>query len=185
PAAELQLRIDCAGPQVLNASYERAVNQLTIQFSEPIDGASATIGAGNAIVITLDDGRVIAGTATTSQTIVTMTLAEDLSAKSFTVTVNTSVRDTLGNHLTTPFSQPFAVSGDQPVPGDASGFISGEVYDATSGRPLPNATIAIDVASAPPVVTSTDARGRYAARSREGAHTIKASLAGYTTVWRQ
>ena len=183
PAAELNVRIDCSGPQVLNASFDRTANKFTIQFSEPVDAATATVGTGHAILLALDDGRSIAGTASVNESLVTVTPAEDLSAKSVSLTVTTAIKDRIGNALVSPYSQTFPVSGGQPVTGDGSGFISGEVYDATTGRPLTAAAITID--TNPPVTTSTDARGRYVARLPEGAHTIKASLTGYTSVWRE
>jgi RHS repeat-associated protein len=183
PEAELKVRIDCNGPQVLSSAYARSVNQLTITFSEPIDAASATVG--NSILLTLPDGRSVAGSAAVAQKVATITPAEDLSAKNFTLTVTTGVKDTIGNRLVTPYTQAFSIGDEQPVAGDGTGFISGEVYDATTGRPLSGVSITIEVASAAPVTTSTDARGRYLARLREGAHTIKAALSGYTSVWRQ
>jgi RHS repeat-associated protein len=184
PAAELNIRIDCSGPQVLSASLERTTNKVTIQFSEPIDATTATVGTGNAILLALDDGRAIAGTASVNESLVTITPAEDLAAKNVSLTVTTAIKDRIGNALTSPYSQTFAVgTTEQPASGDGSGFISGEVYDATTGRPLAAASITID--SNPPVTTSADARGRYVARLPEGAHTIKASLTGYTSVWRE
>jgi hypothetical protein len=185
PAAELNVRVDCNGPSVLNATYDRSSNRLTIQFSEPIDAATATTGTNNNILLTLEDGRSIGGTATTEQSLVTITPAESLSAKTFSLTVTTGVKDLIGNRLATPHTQLFSIGGGEPTAGDGSGFISGEVYDATTGRPLPGASMTIDVSSATPVATSTDARGRYLARLPEGAHTIKAALNGYTTVFRE
>jgi RHS repeat-associated protein len=185
PAAELKVRVDCSGPQVMNASYDRVVNKLTIQFSESINASTATVGAGNAIALTLDDGRAVAGSASVAQNIVTVTPAEDLSAKSFSLAISTAIKDTIGNPLLTPFSQSFSVAGDQPSSSDGAGFISGEVYDATTGRPLSGVAITIDVASTAPVSTTADARGRYLARLPEGAHTITAARAGYTTVSRE
>ena len=181
PAAELTVRADCSGPQVLNASFDRVANRLAISFSEAIDGSTVD----GAIALVLTDGTSIASTSSTSQNVVTVTPASDLTQKTFTLTVGTQVEDTTGNKLVAPYTQEFALSGGQPEAGDGSGFISGEVYDATTGRPLPNATIAVDVASPAPVTTTTDARGRYLARLPEGAHTISAAHAGYTTVWRE
>ncbi|HEX6178284.1 MAG TPA: Ig-like domain-containing protein, partial [Thermoanaerobaculia bacterium] len=182
PAAERQVRVDCSGPQVLNAVYDRMVNQLTITFSEPVDSASLT--SGSSVVMTLADGRAVGGTIAVSNNNALLTPSEDLTGKTFTLSITTAVRDVLGNPLVAPYSQQFAIGGEQPAAGDGSGFISGEVYDATTGRPLTGATIAIDVASPLPVTTTTDARGRYVARLPEGAHTIEASLSNYTTVWR-
>ena len=183
PAAELKIRIDCNGPQVLNASYDRAVNRLTIQFSEPVDAATAS--AAGSIALTLEDGHAVANTVSVSQSIATVTPAEDLAAKTFSLNVTTAIEDLVGNRLVAAYAQLFSIAGDQPVAGDGSGFISGEVYDATTGRPLTGASMTIEVPSGTPVTTSTDARGRYLARLREGAHTIKAARDGYTTVWRE
>jgi RHS repeat-associated protein len=183
PAAEQEIRIDCSGPQVLSAAYDGLVNRLTIQFSEPVDPAS--VAAAGAIALTLEDGRVIASTSSAAGGIVTLTPGEDLSAKTFTLTVGTAVRDTIGNSLVAAFTQSFSGAGDQtPVSGDGSGFISGEVYDATTGRPLSGVSVDVAVGSTA-VSATTDARGRYLVRLQEGAHTIKASLSSFASVWRE
>ena len=184
PAAELTVRVDCSGPQVLNAAFDRTANRLTVSFSEALDASTVTVG-GAGIVLTLADGTTVAGTASVAGNNVTVTPASDLTQRVFTLTVGTQIEDTTGNRLTTPYTQEFTLAGGQPEAGDGSGFISGEVYDATTGRPLPGAAIAVDVASPSPVTTTTDARGRYLARLPEGAHTISASHAGYTSVFRE
>jgi len=185
PAAELTFRVDCVGPQVLNATYDRGgPNRLTIDFSEAVDAASATTGGSGAIFLTLSDGRNIGGTATVSGQVVTLVPAEDLSARSFTLNVGTAIRDTVGNRLTIPSTQSFTTGGEQPPTGDGSGFISGEVYDATTGRPLAGASVTVEIPGAA-FTTSSDARGRYLARLPEGAHTIRAAMGGYSSVWRQ
>jgi RHS repeat-associated protein len=182
PAAELNVRVDCSGPQVLNASYDRNVDKLTVQFSEPVK--AATVVVGSSITLTYNS-QSISGTATVNGNAVTITPAQSLGDKTFTLNVATTIEDLIGNKLITPFSQEFAIGGAQPPAGDGSGFISGEVYDATTGRPLASATISIDVALPTRVTTISDARGRYLARVPEGAHTIEVSLASYTTVWRE
>jgi RHS repeat-associated protein len=184
PAAELTVRVDCSGPQVLNAAFDRTVNKLTISFSEALDASTVSVG-GAGIVLTLGDGTTVAGTTSVAGNSVTVTPASDLTQRAFTLTVGTQIEDTTGNKLTTPYTQEFTLAGGQPETGDGSGFISGEVYDATTGRPLPGVTIAVDVASPAPVTTTTDARGRYLARLPEGAHTISAAHAGYTSVFRE
>jgi RHS repeat-associated protein len=184
PAAELNVRVDCSGPSVLNATYDRLTNLLTIQFSETINPSTVTVGANGAVLIT-DGGATIGGAATFDFNIAAITPATDLRTKSFTLTVSTAIQDTIGNHLVTPYTQEFAFGGEEPSSGNGTGFISGEVYDATTGRPLSGASIAIDVAAPAPIATATDARGRYLSRLPEGAHTIQASLNGYTTVWRE
>src|SRR5206468_3015165 len=100
------------------------------------------------------------------------------------------------------YTQLFSTTGDAPIePG--KGYVSGGVYDATTGRPLANATVTIQAPltafSAPhvkttsrlqPVVTATgttatNVTGRYSRSLAEGAYTIEVSAPGYTTVWRQ
>ncbi|HEX2836340.1 MAG TPA: Ig-like domain-containing protein [Thermoanaerobaculia bacterium] len=183
PAAELTVRVDCSGPQVLNATFDRNANALSISFSEAIE--ASTVGVGSSIVLSLTDGSTVGGTASVSNNAVVVTPASDLRAKTFTLTVGTSIEDVTGNKLLTPYAQEFATGGDSSESTNGAGFLSGEVYDATTGRPLANATIAVDVASPAPITTTTDARGRYLARVPEGAHTIRASHAGHTTVWRE
>ncbi len=171
PAAELTFRVDCIGPQVLNATYDRGgANRLTIEYSEPV-----TVPAG-AVYATLTDGRTVA--------VSNDTPAEDLTARTFTLNVTTAVTDPIGNHLVVPYSQTFTAGGEQPPTGDGSGFISGEIYDATTGRPLAGATITVEIANAS-FSTNSDSRGRYLVRLPEGAHTIRASMTGFTSVWRQ
>jgi len=224
PPAELSFRVDCVGPQVLNATYDRGgSNKLTVEYSEPV-----VVPAG-AVYVTLTDGRNVAVNGDTP--------AEDLTARSFTLNVTTAVTDTIGNRLAVPYTQTFTIGGEQPPAGDGSGFISGEIYDATTGRPLAGATVTVEIANAsfhpggedavrPAAATAalqktaphrgtpasspaglaasraatragggdletnaftanTDARGRYLVRLPEGAHTIRASMNGYTSVWRQ
>ena len=179
PAAELSFRVDCVGPQVLNASYDRGgSNQIGIEFSEEV------VVPSGAIYLTLSDGRTVAVNGSTSP----FTPAEDVSARSFTLEVTTAVVDTIGNRLAVPYSQTFTIGGEQPPAGDGSGFISGEIYDATTGRPLAGATVTVEIAGGGATQAfdaTTDARGRYLVRLPEGAHTIRASMSGYTNVWRQ
>ncbi|HEX8170970.1 MAG TPA: Ig-like domain-containing protein [Thermoanaerobaculia bacterium] len=203
PEAPVSFRMDCAAPSVVGASYDRNANVLTIAFSKPV--AAPTLVVGSSIVLTTSDNNSIGGTVALSGAIATVTPASDLRDKSFTLEVQTSVTDTAGNHLGSPFPQTFSLDGgDAPLPGDGSGFITGEVYDATSGRPLRGATVSVEVPRSAfarvPSVTShahlttsgdvemskeTDPRGRYTLPLPEGAHTIKAGSPQHTTVWRQ
>jgi hypothetical protein len=89
----------------------------------------------------------------------------------------------------------------------SKGYVSGGAYDASTGRPLPNAIVSIQAplaafntpsrttttkssARLQPVTestgtTATNASGRYARTLPEGAYTIEVSAPGYTTAWRQ
>jgi RHS repeat-associated protein len=138
--AEASFLFDCAAPQVVGASYDRNVNQLTISFSKAVD--PTTLVVGSTIVIGTSSGTV-----TVSGTNAVVTPADDLRSATFTLTVTQGVKDTSGNPLVASYSQTFSASGDDqpPAPGDGSGFISGEVYDATTGRPLAGANVTIVV----------------------------------------
>ncbi|HMJ82987.1 MAG TPA: Ig-like domain-containing protein, partial [Vicinamibacterales bacterium] len=161
PADEVSFRYDCSAPQVVGASYDRTVNTLTISFSKPVDPATLVVSAGGTIVLTTNLGNTSSGTFSASGSNVTVTPADDLRTATFTLTVTDGVKDAGGNKLVAPFSQTFSLTGDDlpPAPGDGSGFISGEVYDASTGRPLAAANVTIIVpttafAKAP----STDSR---------------------------
>jgi RHS repeat-associated protein len=200
PSAELKLNVDCAGPRVQSASYERPVNKLTIVFTRDVKASTLTTGTGGSLQLVLNDGRIVAGDVAVSGAIATVTPAENLGARTFTLKVSTAVEDTQGRKLEFPHTQLFAFGDDEQPPSDGRGFLTGEVYDATTGRPLAGAEITIDVPTAAfarnarvaanavttqAVTMTTDARGRYGDRFPEGAHTIRASANGYTSVWRQ
>ncbi|HYI12031.1 MAG TPA: Ig-like domain-containing protein [Thermoanaerobaculia bacterium] len=198
-AAELKLNLDCTGPRVLRASYDRGVNQLTIVFSNEVKPETLTPGAAGTIQLVLPDDRVVGGTISASGANVIVTPAENLGAATFTLKVTRDVEDKQGRKLELAHTQLFAFGDEEDLP-PGYGFISGEVYDATTGRPLAGADIAIEVptaafarrvgsnaltATTQAVTMTTDARGRYTRSLPEGAHTIRASANGYTSVWRQ
>jgi RHS repeat-associated protein len=199
PAAEAHFEVDCAGPQVMSATYDRNANAITVSFSKPIDLATVTTGANGSARIQLTDGTVAGGTVTalSAPSSVSITPAQDLGAVSFTLTITTAVKDTNGAALTAPYTRAFAFG--EPALGDGTGYIAGEIFDADTGRPLPGATVSIDVpagafvrgiatneiSTTSTVTGITDNRGRYLRELPEGAHTIRASANGYTTVWRQ
>jgi RHS repeat-associated protein len=204
-AAEAQFEVDCAGPQVTNATYDRGTNALTITFSKAINVATVTTGAAGSVRLQLTDGTIVSGavSALAAASGVSIVPAQDLTEQSFTLTVTTAILDTRGTALTAPYSRAFTIG--EPTLGDGAGYISGEVFDADTGRPLPGASVSIDVplgAFARPVGTQSaarseeisataavvgiaDNRGRYLRELPEGAHTIRASADDYTTVWRQ
>jgi len=206
PAAEAHFEVDCAGPQVVNATVDRTANVVSITFSKAIDLATVTVGETGSVRLQLLDGTFVGGTASASTpTVVSIAPAQNLATATFTLTVTTAVKDTNGAALTSAYSRAFSL-GDE-LPDDGSGYIAGEVFDAETGRPLPGVLISIDVptaafarrvasedvattaindvASTATVSAVTDNRGRYVRALPEGAHTIRASADGYTTVWRQ
>ncbi|HEX6639620.1 MAG TPA: Ig-like domain-containing protein, partial [Thermoanaerobaculia bacterium] len=203
-AAEAKFEVDCAGPQVVDARFDRPTNVLTVTFSKPIDIATVTTGENGSARLQLTDGTIVGGSvaALSSPTSISITPAQNLGETSFTLAITTAVKDTNGAALTAPFSRAFTIG--EPTLGDGAGYISGEIFDADTGRPLPGATVSIevpvgafarglsnqsvrsdDVSATSTAAALTDNRGRYLRELPEGAHTIRASADGYTTVWRQ
>jgi RHS repeat-associated protein len=194
PAAEACFVVDCEGPQVVAAAFDRTANRLTITFSKEINPATAT---SSSILLQLPDGRSV-GSVVAVQTpanTVIVTPSEDLTQKTFRLTMTTAIADPAGATLAFPYTQEFAFDSDiNPQPGSGAGFIAGEVFDADSGRPLAGASVTIDV---PPsafaasgavesaLASSSDGRGRYTASVPEGAHAIHIVAPGFIDAWRQ
>ncbi|MGA7614328.1 MAG: Ig-like domain-containing protein, partial [Thermoanaerobaculia bacterium] len=148
PAAEVKFQVDCAGPQLLGATYDRTTNIVTVACSKPMDLASASTGPNAALSLQLADGTILGGTVgegTTSSSL-TLTPASDLTQQTFTLNVTTAIKDTTGRNLVSGYTQTFATgSGSEPPPTDGTGYISGKILDAATGRPLAGADITIDV----------------------------------------
>ena len=158
PEASTSFRIDCAGPHVVTASYDATVNKLTIIFSKTVKSDTLAVGAASSIRITLSDGSSIGGDVSLAGNIATVTPSSDLSARSFILNVTTDVADDAGNHLAPQFAQTFNNGGSAPA--DGAGFITGEVYDATTGRPLPGAQVTVIVPATAFARTGSNAIGR-------------------------
>src|SRR5207302_202490 len=61
PAAEVPFTVDCAGPVVLGATYDRAANSVAITFSKPIDLSTVSVGASGSVQLRLQDGTSVGG----------------------------------------------------------------------------------------------------------------------------
>jgi len=180
PSADAGFQVDCAGPAVTGALYDRNANTISVTFSKPIDLSTANA----AVSLKLGNGTAVTSTvaAGASNSIVITPGSPDPRAQTLVLTIAASLKDTTGRALASAFTQTFTVGGSETGPSNGSGFISGQVLDATNGRPLAGANIAITPAS---ITAVTDANGRYATAVGEGAYTIHASAAGFTDVWRQ
>ncbi|MGH9457003.1 MAG: Ig-like domain-containing protein, partial [Thermoanaerobaculia bacterium] len=184
--------VDCGGLAVSSATFDRTTNVLTIAFTADVDLASAT---SDSVRIRISDGSYTSATiALATPSTLHVTPSIDLTRASFTLEVTTAVRRIDGAPLNAPFAQPFLFDSGEPAPGDGTGFVSGEVYDASTGRPLVGASVTLSTpvnafgmsasSNATPMVLS-DTRGRYTLRLAEGVHTLEVTAEGFTTVWRQ
>lgn len=174
PEAAVIYRIDCAGPQLLAASLDRAARRLIIQFSKPMN--SATLSASPTGTIALG---ALTGTVSLNSTGDTATITYDVDfTPSIVLTVTTGVQDITGLPLDRAYTQQFDSATAQHTAGD--GFVAGAIYDAMSGRALKGASVVIGSATA-----VTNDQGAYSVTRPEGAYTIQASAKGYTTAWRQ
>ncbi|MBI1906660.1 MAG: Ig-like domain-containing protein, partial [Rhodocyclales bacterium] len=142
PSADVCVRVDCGGTRVTGATYDPAANTITILFSGAIDGT--TLGVGSSVTLIGATSLPIAGSVSlTTPTTAIVTPERDLSEETFTLGVTTAVKDVSGNALTAPFSQTFFAGGGTATGNPGDGYLTGEVYDATTGRPLAGAIVTI------------------------------------------
>jgi large repetitive protein len=183
PESDVTYEINCgapAGPTVTGATLDRNARTLAVQFSKAMNLSTLTASATGSIQLAAGT-TVLAGTVAMNATndVATVTYSGDVSP-SLTLTVTTGALDATGAALASAYTQSFpAASGAL-----GNGYITGGVFDATTGRPLAGAAVTIT----PPVAgtVTTDSNGRYTMSSLgEGAFTIQASASGFTTVWRQ
>ncbi len=152
PVAESSFQVGCgtvhgSGTQVTSATYDRSANAIAVSFSAPIDISTATIGASGTIQLQLLDGTAVTGTVTpgtagvSPASIVITPGTPDPRALTLVLTLTTGIRDATGQPIANPFSTTFTITSTTTNPNDGSGYVSGQILDATSGRPLPGATV--------------------------------------------
>ncbi|MFL6246086.1 MAG: Ig-like domain-containing protein [Thermoanaerobaculia bacterium] len=174
--------INCAPPTVTGATLDRAARTLQIQFSKSMNLATLIASPAGTIAITPDGETTLTGTVALNAAGNVATIAlPALAEKDILLLVKQAlVKDTSGLALSTGYTQRFPFSSLPPTE-QGKGYVSGAVYDATTGRPLAGAQV--EIAGDTTLVTSE--RGRYTRSLSEGAYTIRASATGFTTVWRQ
>lgn len=204
PDTPVTYRVDCAGPTVAAASLDRTAKKLTIQFSSPMNAATLTASPTGTIQLAPAGGSAVTGTVTLDSTgqVATVTTTADLSTGTFTLVVKKEAQDATGVTLAGDYVTTFSPTTQTPTT-SGQGYVTGAVYDATTGRPLKGVEVDVtapvnafgkrattSAARLQPVSFSasnlpTDEHGRYTYPLDEGAYTIQASAPGYTTVWRQ
>jgi RHS repeat-associated protein len=175
PERALCFRINCELPRVLAASLDRAARKLTIEFSRAMNASTLT---ASTIRIVPDSLEPIEATVASDANTAVVTFASALPEVAVTLTVAKEVQDTSGATMTADYTRRFAI--DDGTAPQGRGYVAGAVYDATTGRPLANATIVIDGTA-----IFTNDRGRYTRALNEGAWTIEARAGNYTSAWRQ
>jgi RHS repeat-associated protein len=171
----LCFRINCELPRVLGATLNRAARRLTIDFSRAMNAATLTMST---IRVVPDGLSAMNGAVTLEGNTATIALDAEVPDVPIALTVAKDVQDTTGAAMAADFTQRFLPDAGGTQQG--RGYVAGAVYDATTGRPLANATISIADA-----VIITNDRGRYSRALAEGAWTIEAHADGYTAAWRQ
>lgn len=191
PDASLVVRVDCRAPTVVDAQLDRQTGIVRVVFSEAIDAATLTVGgaqAAGAAIRLLDadvPGVYQSGT---------LSLPSDSSAeirldttggawwrdRPVRLQVGPPAADREGNVLAAVFERVFFPGG-----GDLSGgFLFGEVYDDTTGRPLAGGTVSLFTAgqaTAPLAGAVTDGRGRFVLTGGVPAGRYVLSVAGGAT----
>ncbi|HJT17855.1 MAG TPA: Ig-like domain-containing protein, partial [Thermoanaerobaculia bacterium] len=79
-----------------------------------------------------------------------------------------------GLSMAADYTQTFAIEDSTRASG--KGYVTGAVYDASTGRPLAGAIVSEG---------ATDERGRYVRMLDEGVYKIEASAAGFASAWRE
>ncbi|MHB1045448.1 MAG: Ig-like domain-containing protein, partial [Thermoanaerobaculia bacterium] len=182
PALHGLVRKDCSAPFVERAALDREAGRVDVRFSERMDPAtvtlSATAGDGASVVLSLEDEPAVARPGTLALDAdgrsVRIDLPSDADAwwreKAVRLRVQEPAADENGIPVSAPWVTTFLPGGGA---GDLTGgFLSGEVYDDATGRPLDGADVRLYPSTAaipgaggapdPPLEsTATDARGRY------------------------
>jgi RHS repeat-associated protein len=177
-------RVDCGAPTVINATFDRGTGEITVVFSEKMDPASLVLATGANLSASLRVAEAEDVTRAPQPASLTLgqdgqelTLALDLASeawwrtRSVRLTIAPPAADQLHNEMASSFETVFFLGGDGT--GDpAGGFLSGEVYDDATGRPLAGVTVRLypsDAAlpasggTATPIFEATsDGRGRFA-----------------------
>ena len=181
PEATATVRVDCSSPSVVAAAFDRDAATITVELSEPIDPATAALGAGASV--TLDDAEVPgaapdpAGSLSVTGDGSVLEIAVDPAADAWwreqpvRLTVRPPLADIQGNPMAAAFETVFFPTGSG---GPAGGFLFGEAWSDVTGRPLDGVTARLFVsgdalpgavapggAATPLAEVVTDARGRF------------------------
>ena len=144
PEVTASVRVDCSAPAVVRALLDRDAASLTVELSEAVDPATATVGLAGA-AFTLDDAELPGAAPDPSATAAVdgaaVTLALDPAPDAWwrerplRLTVDAPLADLEGNVVAAPWQTVFSPGG-----GAAGGYLTGEAWSDAVGRPLEGAT---------------------------------------------
>jgi RHS repeat-associated protein len=203
--ATAAVRIDCSAPRVVEARFDRETARITVVFSEPVAPATVTVGDGSASVRIADAeaAGLYQGAALSFPGAATLALDLDPSPDAWwrdrpvRLQVGPPAADVEGNPMAAVFETVFFPGAGE---GLAGGFLFGEAYDDTTGRPMAGGTaslypagsalpgtVAPGSAAAPYASAATDGRGRYlfAGDAPSGRYVLVLEAAGHVPVYRR
>ncbi|HKH43760.1 MAG TPA: Ig-like domain-containing protein [Thermoanaerobaculia bacterium] len=194
PEATAVVRIDCRAPSVTEARFDRATGVLRIVFSEAMAPATLTVGGADASIRLLDAEvpGVYQGGALSQPDPNVAQIQLDAAANAWwrdrpvRLQVAPPAADLEGNALAAVYERVFFPGGSDL----SGGFLFGEVYDDTTGRPLPGAAarlFASGQTAAPVTAAVTDGRGRFvlAGEVPAGRYVLEVAGEGTTKVYRR
>ena len=204
PETSAVLRIDCQAPSVVEARLDRSTGVLRIVFSEPMNPASLALGgAGDSVrLLDADVPGVYQGGTLTGPDADVVDIALDSAADAWwrdrpvRLQVGAPAADVDGNKMAADYETVLFPGG-----GDlAGGFLYGEAYDDSTGRPLAGATVRLFEATdalpgavapglegTPLAGATTDGRGRFVLTGEvpAGRYVLVVEKAGAARVYRR
>jgi RHS repeat-associated protein len=205
PETTVAVQVDCSAPQVRDASFDRTAGAISIRFSENVDAATLAVGGAGAAINLADAEDPAAPPQTAQLALSGALLSLQLDAgqlawwrdRPVRLTVGPPAADLEGNPMGSRFETVFFPGSSS---GLAGGFLFGETYDDTTGRPLYGVSAGLYAASqplpgsvdpagagAPQVQVVSEGRGRYtmAGEVPSGRYSVLLEKAGYTRVLRR
>lgn len=167
PEATAVVRIDCRAPLVTEARLDRDTATVRIVFSEAVDPATLAVGGAEAAIRLLDaevPGVYQTGTQSTpganeAQVQLDASASAWWRDRPVRLQVGPPAADLEGNAMAAVYERVFFPGGSDL----SGGFLFGEVYDDTTGRPLAGVPVSLFGSGQGSAVAGavTDGRGRF------------------------
>jgi RHS repeat-associated protein len=179
PEATAVVRVDCSSPTVTFASFDRSTGVISVDFSEVINITTVSIGGADDSIRLRDadapPGTYESGTILTVASDSTIEIGLDTATDAWwrerpvRLEIGVPLADVNNNQMKDDYSTIFLPAGQGEVEG---GFLFGEAYDDTTGRPLEGARVRLFASgaalpgtgatiSSPVAEATTSERGRF------------------------